>query len=352
LEHLRELVTPGEARRVGLALADAYRQTGQDAALVAGRDLVIGDNSIAVGRVVAGRDITVALNAGEDITGRDQITFQAGRDVTIIPDPSNVMLGAVGLLLPPDISDFTGRAEVLSAARTALAEHRAVALIGLAGIGKTAAAVRLVLQLHGYGEFPDSPVYVNLRGTEAQPADATDVLADLLAALGVPGRELRSATSAQLADLYKKALADRRMVVVLDNAASVDQIAPLLPPAPNVALITSRSGAALPPEAAKVVVDTLTAAEAPSGGACPDQWRSDSRDRKKLPGTLDPFKAWGPRSSTVMLERHCCICAEGVVVEYQVEAVATPRTARTAQLCRSRMSSDAFRPPSGRHRAG
>ena len=205
------------------------------------------------GHVVADRDIT--------IVGGDQITVQAARDVTIIPDPSKVMLGAVGLLLPPDVLDFTGRTKVLAWAQTSLAEHHAVGLVGSAGTGKTAVAVHLAHRLYGSGEFPDGPVYVNLRGTEGQPADAADVLADLLAALGVPGRELRSATTAQLAALYRKAMTDRRMVVVLDNAASADQVAPLLPPAPNVALITSRNRA-FQPETAVIALDVLDPAEA------------------------------------------------------------------------------------------
>jgi tetratricopeptide (TPR) repeat protein len=135
------------------------------------------------------------------------------------------------------------------------------------GSGKTALAVHWSHQVAG--RFPDGQLYVNLRGydPEAPPLSPREALLDLLGALAVePGRiphglEARGA-------LYRSLLADRRMLVVLDNAREVGQVRPLLPGSSRcVVVVTSRHqmpGLVALNNAQPVELDLLTAEEAVS----------------------------------------------------------------------------------------
>src|SRR5262249_10509764 len=84
--------------------------------------------------------------------------------------------------------------------------------------------------------FPDGQLYVNLRGAEAQALAPEEVLADFLRALGVEGQCLPRDVDSR-ACLYRSLLADRRMLVVLDNAAGEAQVRPLLPGGAGSALL-------------------------------------------------------------------------------------------------------------------
>ncbi|MDQ6901013.1 MAG: NB-ARC domain-containing protein, partial [Candidatus Dormibacteraeota bacterium] len=147
--------------------------------------------------------------------------------------------------LPPDIPDFTGSSRSLEVAERLLASGESgaavmatVVISGPAGIGKTTVAVHVAHQL--LARFPDGQLFADLGGAEIQAADSGNVLARFLRALGVHG----SAIPADLAErtaLYRARLADRRVLVVLDNVASEVQVRPLLPGGAGCAvLITSR----------------------------------------------------------------------------------------------------------------
>ena len=92
--------------------------------------------------------------------------------------------------LPPDIQELVGRETDLAEIRPALVPLRGgqsiVLLVGKAGVGKTALAVRAAYEQAS--EFPDGQLYVNLRGVEPQRLHAADVLAGFLRALGVGRR--------------------------------------------------------------------------------------------------------------------------------------------------------------------
>jgi DNA-binding SARP family transcriptional activator/tetratricopeptide (TPR) repeat protein len=159
--------------------------------------------------------------------------------------------------LPADVSAFTGRAgeiaaldefllPVASSEGTAVRASTAAvicAVSGTAGVGKTALAVRWAHR--AAAQFPDGQLYVNLRGYDPdRPVTAADALAGFLRALGVPGQAIPS-DEEERAARYRSLLAGRRMLVVLDNAASVDQVRPLLPGTPGCAvLVTSRDSLA------------------------------------------------------------------------------------------------------------
>ncbi|WP_158812365.1 tetratricopeptide repeat protein [Streptomyces fulvoviolaceus] len=111
---------------------------------------------------------------------------------------------------------------------------------GMAGVGKTALVTRAAHLLAN--RFPDGQFFVDLRAhapghTAAEPID---VLTTLLASLGVDPRSLPS-TLEERSDLWRDQLADRRILLVLDDAADIDQIEPLLPgEAGCLTLVTSR----------------------------------------------------------------------------------------------------------------
>jgi tetratricopeptide (TPR) repeat protein len=149
--------------------------------------------------------------------------------------------------LPPDLPDFVGRADLLASLRGVLLERRAwdttaiavSAVAGKAGVGKTTLAIHLAHTLRS--AFPDGQLYANLRGADAQPIEPADVLAGFLYALEVDPAAVPDQLE-QRSQLFRARMAGRRMLVVLDNAASEAQVRPLLPGNPEAAvLITSRS---------------------------------------------------------------------------------------------------------------
>lgn len=150
--------------------------------------------------------------------------------------------------LPADVAAFTGRSAELArldglipvANKGAACGPVVIAAVsGTAGAGKTALALRWA---HRAAErFPDGQLYVNLRGYDPeQPASTSDALAGFLRGLGVSSRDVPG-EEAERAARYRSLLAGRRMLVVLDNAASEEQVRPLLPGEAGVmVLVTSR----------------------------------------------------------------------------------------------------------------
>ncbi len=149
--------------------------------------------------------------------------------------------------LPMGVRGFTGRLDELRTLTKLLDEFGdgvsgtllISAIGGTAGVGKTALAVYWAHQVAG--RFPDGQLYVNLRGYDpAQPVAPADALAGFLRSLGVAGQDV-PAEEAERAARYRSLLAGRRMLVVLDNAGSAEQVRPLLPGSPScVVVVTSR----------------------------------------------------------------------------------------------------------------
>jgi tetratricopeptide (TPR) repeat protein/DNA-binding XRE family transcriptional regulator len=170
--------------------------------------------------------------------------------------------------LPPCVSDFTGRHEQVALLEDLLGgvpseRPSAVvisALAGKAGVGKTALAVQVGHRLRA--RFPDGQLYVNLRGAERQALDPGAVLSQFLRALGVDGSVIPEAVEERAA-LYRARLADRRVLVVLDNTADEAQVRPLLPGTAGCSvLVTSRSRLAGLEGARLVDLDVLETGQA------------------------------------------------------------------------------------------
>ncbi|MDH6131208.1 DNA-binding SARP family transcriptional activator/DNA-binding XRE family transcriptional regulator/Ni2+-binding GTPase involved in maturation of urease and hydrogenase [Kitasatospora sp. MAA4] len=139
-----------------------------------------------------------------------------------------------------------------------------VAVVGAPGVGKTALATQWA---HARREhFEDGQLFVDLRGHSALPTlRPADVLAQFLRALGAPPDQL-PADEDEAAALYRTLLADKQMLIVLDNARDSEQVRPLIPGAQRCAVvITSRSrlaGLVASDGARQLVLDVLDPDEA------------------------------------------------------------------------------------------
>ncbi|MDT0305356.1 BTAD domain-containing putative transcriptional regulator [Streptomyces sp. DSM 44917] len=179
---------------------------------------------------------------------------------------------AVPKQLPPDIEHFASRDAELAMLST-LAEQGLrrnapgspviCVVAGTGGVGKTAFAVHWAHRERA--RFPDGQLYVNLRGfgPTGTALSTADVVRAFLDALQVAPDRIPDAPEAQVG-LYRSLLADRRMLIVLDNARDADQVRPLLPTSPGcLVLITSRNeltGLVVAEGAHRLPLDLLSAA--------------------------------------------------------------------------------------------
>jgi tetratricopeptide (TPR) repeat protein len=274
------------ARRLGIELRKLRRESG-----LAQRDLCrqlnLASHSAIVdfesGRRIPGQDILAAYERQFGLASgslrplrRDALAQRAATEaweavsagtVPVPPDGHRVV---VPRLLPGPTTQFTGRTAELSALDRHLnTESPAPVLLsaisGMGGVGKTALAVYWGhLARH---RFPDGTLYIDLRGyhPSGQPMTPLEALGLLLAALAVPAELMPLSTEERIAR-FRTLMAGRRVLLVLDNASSVDQVRPLLPGSPTcVVLITSRAalGGLVAREGVhRILVDVLTPAEA------------------------------------------------------------------------------------------
>ncbi|WP_413801399.1 ATP-binding protein [Streptomyces iranensis] len=184
-------------------------------------------------------------------------------------DPARV----VPRQLPGDVRGFVNRTEELHRLDAILAGGEGDSVVvaicviaGTAGAGKTSLALRWAHQVEA--AFPDGQLYVNLRGYDpGEPVTAREALHGFLTGLGVQSGAVPTDTEAAAA-LFRSLLADRRMLIVLDNAATVAQVRPLLPGhAGCLVVVTSRgrlSGLAVRDGAHRITLGTLPESEAVS----------------------------------------------------------------------------------------
>lgn len=171
--------------------------------------------------------------------------------------------------LPRDLTTFTGRSVEVDWLLVKISENArlgtaaGISMInGMAGVGKTALAVHAGHLL--VNDFVDGQLFIDLHGHTAgqRPVEPADALASLLLAVGVPPEAIPSDTDSRAA-LWRHRLAGRRMLLLLDDAASSEQVRPLLPgTAGSVAVVTSRRRLAGLAAGEQLTLGTLPPSEA------------------------------------------------------------------------------------------
>jgi NB-ARC domain len=152
-----------------------------------------------------------------------------------------------GSALPGEVTHFTGRDGPLAELRARIAEqtpHGTVVTIyaidGMAGVGKTAFARHAAQEFAQ--QYPGGAIWVDLYGHTPgmEPRAPSSALEQMLLQLGVPPEAMK-ADLAERQDQWRHLIHTRRMLIVLDNARTSDQVLPLLPEAPGcLVLVTSR----------------------------------------------------------------------------------------------------------------
>jgi DNA-binding SARP family transcriptional activator/Tfp pilus assembly protein PilF len=191
----------------------------------------------------------LGLEPGRELRRLHQAIMIADPNLPLVPtgpSPTEVTTTSSCHQLPMDTIEFTGRrAELRRLHQLAGDASTAVvigAIRGMAGIGKTRLAVRAAHELVGAGQFDEIQLWADLMGFDAvrRPAEPAAVLENFLHWLGVPGRQVPAGVDERAA-LYRDRLHDKRALVLLDNAATEDQVRPLLPgSSTSFVLITSR----------------------------------------------------------------------------------------------------------------
>ncbi|MEW1837327.1 BTAD domain-containing putative transcriptional regulator [Nonomuraea angiospora] len=172
--------------------------------------------------------------------------------------------------LPAAVNDFTGRKEIAVRLRTLLSAQSSaqssaegvpvVAVSGIGGVGKTALAVHVAHLAEDL--FPDGQLYADLRGYTDEATVPESALGGFLRALGIPPDIVPDGLPERAA-LYRSILADRRILVLLDNARDAEQVSQLLPGSPGcAAIVTSRGKLADLPSARLIDLDVMEPGEA------------------------------------------------------------------------------------------
>jgi tetratricopeptide (TPR) repeat protein/transcriptional regulator with XRE-family HTH domain len=236
-----------------------HRPTAQRLADAMGLDGAVGSLFVA-----AARGLTPVASV---------LTAAAGKQAQARPadeEPQPPSPPEVRYSLPPDAAAFTGRDSELDRIGAAVTDTAGVggvvaihAIDGMPGVGKTALAVHVAHRLRD--RFPDRQLFIDLHGhTPGQePVPAATALAGLLTATGVDPGYLPDGVDGRAA-LWRDRMAGQRAVLVLDNAESSSQVAPLLPGGhDSLVLVTSRRHLGdLPGPVTPVPVEVLSPSQA------------------------------------------------------------------------------------------
>jgi hypothetical protein len=201
----------------------------------------------AFGRVRGRLRNELGIEPGPELQARQRAVL-AG-----LPEPDRVRSGpgsarpdwTVQCQLPAEADRLVGRSEPVNRLTRLLGPDRpaagvpVVVISGPSGVGKSTLALHLAHRLRA--SYPDGQWYVALGGATAEPTEPTGVLADLLRGSGTPDPAIPDHLQGRAA-AYRSRLADRRVLVILDDAGDLDQVRPLIPGTPGCAVIvTSRA---------------------------------------------------------------------------------------------------------------
>ncbi|MBE1576630.1 BTAD domain-containing putative transcriptional regulator [Amycolatopsis roodepoortensis] len=187
---------------------------------------------------------TLGVEPGADLRWLHERVLNDDLPVKVVAEPKAE--AAPVQQLPPAVPNLAGREADLAwldeLAERAEAGETAVGVVtGTAGIGKSSL---VVWWAHRAGRrFPDGILFASLRGFDPHhpPLEPADLLTQFLLGLGVPAEGVPEQVHERVA-LYRSMIAGRRMLVILDNARSAEQVRPLLPPGSrSMTLVTSRS---------------------------------------------------------------------------------------------------------------
>ncbi len=146
--------------------------------------------------------------------------------------------------LPPPLPEFTGRVVELEELAAAQRNHsnKILGIRGAGGVGKTTLAVKLAHQLAEH--YPDAQIYIDLKGASDQPLRVSEALSQIIRAFMPMARMPED--ERELGHMYQRVFEGKWAILLFDNAADADQVAPLLPPAGCLSIVTSRQKIELP----------------------------------------------------------------------------------------------------------
>ncbi|MBO0798194.1 MAG: hypothetical protein J2P31_05175, partial [Blastocatellia bacterium] len=146
--------------------------------------------------------------------------------------------------LPPPLPEFAGRGAELAELTAAWndSRYKVLGLLGAGGVGKTTLATKFAHDLAQ--DYPDAQLYLDLKGARLRPLYTGEALSQIIRAF-MPTAMLPEREN-ELAQMYRSVLEGKKALILFDNASDTEQIAPLLPPAGCLSIVTSRETIDLP----------------------------------------------------------------------------------------------------------
>jgi DNA-binding SARP family transcriptional activator/Tfp pilus assembly protein PilF len=204
-------------------------------------------------------DEELGIDPGPALQRLHEAILRASPQLELRPPPE------VPRQLPMDINGFVGRADHLRSLDSMVhAGASACLIVGTPGVGKTALAVHWAHRLAGH--YPDGQIYLNLNGfSPSTPLQPMEALAFVLRSLGLPPEQVPFRV-ADAAAMFRSMLAGKRLLLILDNARTAEQVRPLLPGDHRcLVIVTSRNrlaGLVAREGAVSLELDVLAAQEA------------------------------------------------------------------------------------------